>query len=75
MLLTKSITILAMLLKVTLAAPEPEVVSASDLEDRNRDRRGCVAGAGGNVCMNGPYRKCYYYMESRKAKKLPIKCD
>ncbi|KAK9773302.1 hypothetical protein SCAR479_10031 [Seiridium cardinale] len=36
-------------------APQPEVVRAVDLEDRNRDRRSCVAGAGGNVCTNGPY--------------------
>ncbi|KAK9413601.1 hypothetical protein SUNI508_11810 [Seiridium unicorne] len=35
--------------------PQPEVVRAVDLEDRNRDRRSCVAGAGGNVCTNGPY--------------------
>lgn len=68
MLPIKSFTVFALLFAAASAVPErdvaraveirePEVVQAADLEDRNRDRRGCVSGAGGNVCLNGPYRK------------------
>jgi hypothetical protein len=60
MLPTKCIAVLALLLEATVALTEPEVVRAVDLEDRDRERRGCTAGAGGNVCLNGPYRKCSY---------------
>jgi hypothetical protein len=66
MLPTKVVVVLvAPLLKAALAAPEPEVVRAVDLEDRDRERRACVNGAGGNVCLNGPYRKCSYQQQIR----------
>jgi hypothetical protein len=62
MLSTRWFIVLAVLATAILAAPgpeavKPEVVRAVDLEDGTRERRSCVAGAGGNVCLNGPYRK------------------